>query len=135
MQHYTDVTPQVIEPDGNHNLMNGTFLSVPSNKPKQLPSPFLDKGHLYRGPGLSQQRKGTLLSRDLRMILQVLEAWITEPDTSGTLWPRIEKDLIQNLRLVVDILAEWHLSVGAGEPFWMARRGIIIREGTFKMRG
>lgn len=62
------------------------------------------------------------------MVLQVLEAWIEDPDTTGTLWPELEREMIKSLRLVVDVLADWHHSVESGEPFWMARRGNTVRE-------
>jgi hypothetical protein len=108
--------PQLIEPTESAEL------KVPKESRRFRQSPFVNQDNNITMVTPYEAKKGTLLTRDLGMVLQVLEAWILDLDTSGTLFSHRERDMIKNLQLVVKILSDWHLSVEAGEPFWKARR-------------
>jgi hypothetical protein len=73
------------------------------------------------------------LIRDLQTVLQVLEAWVEDPDTSGMLWPKLERGMTKNLQLALQTLADWHQSVEADEPFWVAVRGNTVMESVAKI--
>ena len=120
--------PQVIEPEESTELQfprSEDLLRVPKELKLFHKSPFSDAK--VEGASLESARanKGFFLTRDLRIVLQVLEAWIEDPDTSRTLWPKVEREMIKKLQLVAEILADWHHSVEAGEAFRIARRSNI----------